>query len=152
MVELGAGVCRAIGLPKSLGQVFGALYMSDRPLTLDDLVGLLSISKGSASNSVRRLIGWGAVKQVWIPGERRDHYEAVGEFNSFVNGFLDEFLAPRLHVVSQKLEDAQLALDADRAEARIKDDDFARMESRIVQLKRIRRRIERLSPLLRRIL
>ena len=40
---------QAIGLPKSYGEIYGLYYASDEPLTLDEVIERLQISKGSAS-------------------------------------------------------------------------------------------------------
>ena len=74
MVEAAGGLFQALGLSRSAGQIYGLLYLSDKPLSLDDMVDLLSISKGSASMGTRHLASWGVIRQVWVPGDRRDFY------------------------------------------------------------------------------
>src|ERR1043166_2383342 len=77
MVEAIGRLFQGFGLPRSTGQIYGLLYLSKKPLSLDDLVELLSISKGSASTGTRHLASWGAIRQVWVPGDRRDFFEAL---------------------------------------------------------------------------
>ncbi|MCD8534961.1 MAG: hypothetical protein LR011_09295, partial [Verrucomicrobia bacterium] len=68
MIHAAGSVCQAIGLAKTLGQVFAYLYMSTTPQTLDEIAAALQISKASASNSVRQIASWGAARAVYVPG------------------------------------------------------------------------------------
>ena len=70
MVEASGRLFQLLGLPRSTGQIYGLLYMSARPLSLDDICELLSISKGSASTGTRHLASWAAIRQVWVQGNR----------------------------------------------------------------------------------
>lgn len=65
-----------LGFSKVMGQLYALLYLSDRPLSLDDMVKRLAISKGSASINIRELEEKGAVKRIWMRGSRRNFYEA----------------------------------------------------------------------------
>lgn len=65
-----------LGFSKVMGQLYALLYLSQKPLSLDDMVKRLAISKGSASINIRELEGKGAVKKIWMKGSRKDFYEA----------------------------------------------------------------------------
>ncbi len=65
-----------LGFSKVMGQLYALLYLSDKPLSLDDMVKRLVISKGSASINIRELEEKGAVKRIWMKGSRRNFYEA----------------------------------------------------------------------------
>ena len=54
---------RVLGLPRSIGEIYGLLFISRTPLSLDDLVARLKISKGSASQGLRMLRNLGAVNE-----------------------------------------------------------------------------------------
>nr|MCU0750087.1 hypothetical protein [Akkermansiaceae bacterium] len=54
---------RVLGLPRSIGEIYGLLFISPSPLSLDDLVHRLQISKGSASQGLRMLKSLGAVRE-----------------------------------------------------------------------------------------
>lgn len=69
-------ICKKVGLNNVMAQLYAILYLSNEPLSLDDMVERLKISKGSASVNIRALENYGAVKRVWIRGSRRDYYEA----------------------------------------------------------------------------
>ncbi|NDJ76847.1 MAG: hypothetical protein GYB65_11360 [Chloroflexi bacterium] len=64
------------GFNKIMGQLFGALLLSPMPLSLDDLMEPLSISKASVSTNMRTLEHMGVVREVWVKDDRRKYYEA----------------------------------------------------------------------------
>src|SRR6266704_2978128 len=73
---------RLLGQPRSLAEIYGLLFISSRPLAMDDLIGRLQLSKGSASQGLKFLRNLGAVKMVYMPADRRVHYEAVAELRN----------------------------------------------------------------------
>jgi len=78
------------GLPRALGAIFGALYLSPQPLSLDALVEQAGVTKGAVSTHVRALERMGMVhKQVRV-GERRDYYEAETDFWKIGKGLLEQ--------------------------------------------------------------
>src|SRR5512134_1837354 len=78
------------GFSKIMGQLYGLLYLSAKPLTLDEMSESLSISKGNASINIRALERWSMVKAVWVKGDRKDYYEAETDFWKIVKGVLRE--------------------------------------------------------------
>jgi len=75
-VTLAGELGLSLGLNRTVGQIYGVLYLSERHLSLDEIVGRLGISKGSVSLNIRELERWGAVRKIWVPGTRKDYYEA----------------------------------------------------------------------------
>ena len=107
--ELGA----SLGLNRSVGQIYGLLYMSDKPLSLDDLVSKLKMSKGSVSLNIRELERWEAVKKIWVSGSRKDFYEVNPDFiNSPIRGSTSRAalspLIPSPFMVAPIFENAKL--------------------------------------------
>ncbi|MBU2601124.1 MAG: hypothetical protein KKA32_03020 [Actinobacteria bacterium] len=78
------------GLPKAMGAIYGALYLSPEPLSLDDLVAYVGVTKGAVSTNVRHLARLGMVREEVRLGERRDFYSAEGDFWKVVKGVLRE--------------------------------------------------------------
>ncbi len=78
------------GFSKVMGQLYGALMLSAIPLSLDDLVELLDISKASVSMNLRTLEHLGMVRQVWVKGrgDRRKFYEAETDFWQIISNIL----------------------------------------------------------------
>lgn len=65
------------GLNRSVAQIHALLYLSQRPLTADELASLLSLARSNVSTSLRELQGWGLVRVVHVMGDRRDHFDTV---------------------------------------------------------------------------
>jgi DNA-binding transcriptional regulator GbsR (MarR family) len=64
------------GFKAVLGRVWATLYLSPDPIPASEIGDYLMLSAGSVSMALTELQKWGAVKKAWLPGERRDHYEA----------------------------------------------------------------------------
>ena len=95
---------RVLGLPRSLGEIYGLLFISKEPLSLDDLVRLLGISKGSVSQGLRTLRTLGAVREATNNGDRRTYYEPAVDLKRLVGGFIREQVRPHLDSGATKLQ------------------------------------------------
>lgn len=106
VVELFVDGVRVLGLPKSIGEIYGLLFISPSSLSLDDFVTRLGISKGSASQGLRTLKELGAVREAPANGnsERRTYYEPALELKSMVGGFIREQIRPHLESGRSKVE------------------------------------------------
>jgi HTH-type transcriptional regulator, glycine betaine synthesis regulator len=87
---------KVLGMPKSLGEIYGLLFVSQEPLSLDDVVTKLSLSKGSASQGIRMLRELGAVKEANGNGGRRMLYQPDVDLKRLVGGFIREQVRPHL--------------------------------------------------------
>ena len=96
---------RVLGLPKSIGEIYGLLFISPDPLALDVIVIKLEISKGSVSQGLRFLRNLGAVKLVYVSGDRRDHFTAEAELKKLANGFIRGELNPNLESATLRLDE-----------------------------------------------
>jgi DNA-binding transcriptional regulator GbsR (MarR family) len=67
------------GVNSSVAQIQALLYLSDRPLTAEDVAEMLGLARSNVSNSIRELITWKLVRRVPVLGDRRDHYEAEAD-------------------------------------------------------------------------
>lgn len=119
MIDIFVDGVRVLGLPRSIGEIYGLLFASKSPLALDDLVNRLGISKGSASQGLRLLKGLGAVREASGNGgsERRTYYEAALELKLMVGGFIREQIRPHLDSGRSKVNQAL------RATRNIEDED-----------------------------
>lgn len=109
MVAVFVDGVRVLGLPRSIGEIYGLLFISRSPLSLDDLVLRLNISKGSVSQGLRMLKSLGAVHEANGNGgtERRTYYEPAVELKRLVGGFIRKQIRP--HLESGKTKISQLA-------------------------------------------
>lgn len=142
VVTLFSDGVKVIGLPKSVGEIYGLLYVQKGPLALDDLVALLGVSKGTGSQGLKMLRTLGAVKEVSLEGSRRTFYEADVELKSLVGGFIREEVRPHLSRAHMKLRDLENLAD--------EHDEFVR--ERLKKLNQWRSRADLLLPILQKIL
>jgi DNA-binding transcriptional regulator GbsR (MarR family) len=152
LVEAGGGLFQALGLPRSTGQIYGLLYLSQGPLSLDDLVRLLAISKGSASIGTRYLAGWGAIRQVWVPGDRRDHFEAVEDLGQLLRASFGEFIKPRLASSERRLARIFEALELDLERGVVNKDGYKFCSERLRTLLRYQKKVQSFGPLAEKLL
>src|SRR5919112_6807353 len=64
------------GVNPSVAQIHALLYLSERPLTAEEIADTLGIARSNVSNSLKELIVWKLIRRVPVLGDRRDHYEA----------------------------------------------------------------------------
>ncbi len=69
----------AWGIPRTMGQIHALLYVSPEPLTTDEVMDRLQISRGAASMNIRSLEDWGVVHRLHYRGDRREYFRAVGD-------------------------------------------------------------------------
>lgn len=98
---------RVLGLPRSIGEIYGLLFVSETALSLDDLVRRLHMSKGSASQGLRMLKSLGAVREAEGGAERRTYYQPAIELKRLAGGFIREQIRP--HLESGKTKISRLA-------------------------------------------
>jgi DNA-binding transcriptional regulator GbsR (MarR family) len=64
------------GVNRSVAQIHALLYLSERPLTAEEIAETLGMARSNVSNSLKELIVWKLIRRVPVFGDRRDHYEA----------------------------------------------------------------------------
>jgi DNA-binding transcriptional regulator GbsR (MarR family) len=64
------------GVNKSIAQVQALLLISPKPLTTDDIMEELKISRGNANMSIRQLLDWGIVYKKSVAGDRKEYFIA----------------------------------------------------------------------------
>jgi DNA-binding transcriptional regulator GbsR (MarR family) len=140
VVGLFVRIASLIGLPRSVGELYGCLYMAFEPLPMDDLMKRLSLSKGATSQGLKLLKSVGAVRTVYVEGDRRDHFVAERELRKLVAGFLKEEVIPHIQSGEERLKGIRALL------AGVDGDLRAPMEERIERLANWHGRSERLIP------
>ena len=64
------------GVNRSVSQIHALLFLSERPLTAEEIADTLGLARSNVSNSIKELLGWNLIRRVPIRGDRRDHFEA----------------------------------------------------------------------------
>jgi DNA-binding transcriptional regulator GbsR (MarR family) len=107
------------GINKTMAQIHALLMISPDPLTQDDLMEQLSISRGNVNMNIRDLINWGLVDRVIIPGERKEFFTAEKDIWKVATQIIKERkkreLEPMLKLLDQLEE-----VDGDKKDKNIK--------------------------------
>ncbi len=98
-------LCDSFGLNKFIAQLYALLYLSERPLSLDDMASKLKVSKGNISLNIRELEKWGAVRNIWVKGSRKDYYEANLDVKKVMAGKLKSGVQRRMAEVSDMISE-----------------------------------------------
>lgn len=83
-------ISRFWGFPKGMGAIFGVLYLSPTPLSLDEIVAETGLTKGAISTEIRALARMGLVHRSTKLGDRKDYYEAEADFYAAIRSILKE--------------------------------------------------------------
>lgn len=102
------------------GQIYALLFLSEEPLSLDDIAARLSVSKSNVSINIRMLEDYSLVRKVWIKGSRKDFYAAervypkkvLKDFLEKIRGTLTDAITT-IERTRAKLTEARVALDGD---------------------------------------
>lgn len=62
------------GINKAMAQIQALLFISIKPLSMEDIMAELQISRGNTSMNLRQLMDWGIVTKELIPGERKEFF------------------------------------------------------------------------------
>ena len=131
-----------MGLPRSVGEIYGLLYFSPDALSMEEICTKLGISIGSASQGLRTLRNLKAVKSSYVPGKRKDHFLAETEFRRLFSNFIKDEILPHLESASQRIKSIE------ENTSKCTDDEKKFYEIRIEKLKRLTKAAKRLLPAL----
>lgn len=106
----------SFGLNQFIAQLYAVLYLSNKPLSLDELAERLKASKGNVSVNIRELENWGAVRSVWVKGSRKDYYEADPDIRKVLSDKLRSAAQKRITEVSGMIDNFKKIVDSAEAE------------------------------------
>jgi DNA-binding transcriptional regulator GbsR (MarR family) len=111
---MGAAAATSGVLTQLQGRIFGLLYLSPTPVSLDELTDELQQSKSNVSVNVRGLIDWQLVRQLRVPGSRKDHYEAATDFWRVMQEIMERRFRWNLRQVVAAAEETEREVEASR--------------------------------------
>jgi DNA-binding transcriptional regulator GbsR (MarR family) len=100
----------AWGFKRNMGRVWALLYLEQTPLSAADIGERLSLSTGAMSMLLTELQQWSVVQKTWVPGERRDYYEAETSIWKMVSRVLRERELPWIRDAAEKFAAADTVL------------------------------------------
>ncbi|MEO0510884.1 MAG: transcriptional regulator [Verrucomicrobiota bacterium] len=64
------------GINRTMAQIHAVLMVAVDPVDTNTLMAELKISRGNANSNLRDLVGWGLIRKVTYPGDRKEYFEA----------------------------------------------------------------------------
>lgn len=130
------------GINRTMAQIHALLMVSHEPLTADQIMDELQISRGNVSMNLRDLINWGIVRRTSLPGDRRDFFTTETDVWSMFQIILRERkkreLDPLLSRLDECLTIAGKKPDAKGASAAVSPDEKAAHEAYVKRVTELR--------------
>lgn len=64
------------GINRTMAQIHALLIISIEPMTYEEIMEELQISRGNANSNLRELMSWGLIQKIIYPGDRKEYFEA----------------------------------------------------------------------------
>ena len=123
-----------------MAQIHALLLVSPEPLSTDEIMADLHISRGNAYTSLRDLVGWGLIKSVIRKGERKEFFEAEKDtwkmFCTIAKERKRREISPAIQVLDRCWEKTQKLKTSEAAEFHSQMDDlrdFLRLADRVLE-------------------
>ena len=107
------------GINRTMAQIHALLLISPDPVTQDDVMDELDISRGNTNMNIRELINWGLVERVLIPGERKEYFTAEKDIWKVVKQIVKERKKRELEPMLQLLDKLE-AVEGDKRDKSVK--------------------------------
>ena len=105
------------GINKTMAQVHALLLVATKPLSTEDIMKELQISRGNTNMNVRALIDWGIVQKESIVGERKEFFSAEKDVWELVKQITKERKKREIEPGLRTLDELQI-IDEDSNEAK----------------------------------
>ena len=115
------------GVTRAVAQIQALLYLSEKPLTADEICESLGLARSSVSAGLRELQGWNLVKNVHLPGDRRDHFETKTDVFDLFHTIAAERKKREIDPAIQMLHDCQAEAEKRGAASAVETERLAAM-------------------------
>ncbi|SVE39466.1 uncharacterized protein METZ01_LOCUS492320 [marine metagenome] len=146
LIEVAGQAAHVLGFPRSVGEIYGLLYLAPNSVSAPDICDALSASKGSVSQGLRQLVALGFVNTVRVHGNRRVHYKAILEVGGVLRKGYEQTVQNRTIAAEQKMKGLHQSLG--KEESQLDRNDFLLIQDRLQGLAKIQKRIKKLMPLI----
>jgi len=116
------------GINKAMAQIQALLFISTKPLSMEDIMEELKISRGNTSMNLRQLMDWGIVTKVLVSGERKEFFTTEKDVQELARTVAKERSRREIKPVIKVLEEV----------SSIKDDGIAKTKELIKQTKALK--------------
>ena len=102
ILNLCVKLCSILGLPKSIGLIYGAVFVSSKPVEAGEICRKLKISRGSVSQGLRFLKELGAIRSEGLNGNRAEHFVAEDHLRKAIENFVSQKIGPAIEELGQE--------------------------------------------------
>ena len=95
------------GLNKVMAQIHALLLVSPRPLSTEEIMNELNISRGNANMNIRALLDWGIAYRVSVPGERKEYFKSEKDIWALARQVVKERRKRELEPILKVLKEVQ---------------------------------------------
>ncbi|AUC15991.1 transcriptional regulator [Tenacibaculum sp. SZ-18] len=106
------------GINKTMAQVHALLLASSKPLSADEIMEALKISRGNVNMNVRALIDWGIVRKELVAGERKEFFVADKDIWELFKQVTKERKKREIEPVLKILDELKSEVEEDSEEAK----------------------------------
>ena len=146
-IETAGNLAKSFGLSETAGRLYALLYLTEEPVSLNEMTDRLGISKASASVNMRALEGWGAARKVWVKGNRRDHYVVDRDVWRIAAERLKQGFERRMSEATGTMEEVEKLLKS--SEKKLNGDDRKTARAYMERIENVREMGERLQTFLK---
>lgn len=107
------------GINRTMAQIHALLLVSPDPLTQDDIMEELNISRGNTNMNIRELINWGLVERVIVTGERKEFFVAEKDIWKVIKMIVKERKKRELEPMLQLLDKLE-EVEGDKRDKNVK--------------------------------
>lgn len=98
------------GINKTMAQIHALLLASPEPLSTEQIMEVLSISRGNANMNVRTLADWGLVMKEIVSGDRKDYYSAKKDIQTIARQIVKQRRKKELEPMLSAIKDVRMSL------------------------------------------
>jgi len=107
------------GINRTMAQIHALLLVSPDPMTQDDIMEELDISRGNTNMNIRELINWGLVERILLSGERKEYFSAEKDIWKVVKQIVKERKKRELEPMLQLLDKLE-EVEGDKRDKNVK--------------------------------
>ncbi|MCS3757549.1 GbsR/MarR family transcriptional regulator [Salinibacter ruber] len=114
-VSLWGEMASTWGINRTMARIHALLYCAGRPLSTDEVMECLEVSRGNASMNLRSLVDWNLVDKTHRSGSRKDYYRAETDVWQITARIIEERQRREVHPVRSRLQECADLLVQDGA-------------------------------------
>ena len=150
LVDVCGRLAQALNFPRSIGEIYGLLYLASEPMSAPEIADAISLSKGSISTGTRQLLSLGCIRKVWLQEERKDHFVAVLELGDLVRSAYGSIFKVRADNAERRLKEMVETLAEDEND--LSQEEHAIIKDRLQRLVKLQKRAHQFLPVLERLI